>query len=306
MEKFSVLEMGSHTFRAMVCEGENNSFRVILRERRYVGLGNEIDQEGFLTDEGVQKALATLEDLLKSSSLMGAQRHILIATGVIRSIRNRESLLRAINERTDLLPRVLSGEEEAELSLLGASFVLKKESEILVFDIGGGSTELGIKSSHGSLFYSLPLGCLLILREFLGCEREETLWEKMRSKIKRELKERLKSLFPVPPLTLIGTGGTMVSLAALLKGIPLKDVDPEKINGTSLTVDELFRIKELLFGLPLEERARLPGLDRERAGPIMVGLGILLEIMEYFKRENCVVSFGDLMEGVALKYIGEG
>ncbi|MFN3535580.1 MAG: hypothetical protein ACK4WB_09345, partial [Desulfatiglandales bacterium] len=132
------------------------------------------------------------------------------------------------------------------------------------------------------------------------------IWEKMRSKIKRELKERLKSIFPIPSLTLIGTGGTMVSLAALLKGIPLKDVDPEKINGTSLTVNELFRIKELLFGLPLERRARLPGLDRERAGPIMVGLGILLEIMEYFKRENCVVSFGDLMEGVALKYIGEG
>ncbi|MFN3535255.1 MAG: hypothetical protein ACK4WB_07690, partial [Desulfatiglandales bacterium] len=168
MEKFSVLEMGSHTFRAMVCEGEDKGFRVLLRERRYVGLAKEIDQEGFLTDAGVQKALSTLEDLLKISSLMGTQRHILVATGVIRSIRNQKTLLRAINERAGLLPRVLSGEEEAELSLLGASFVLKKESEILVLDIGGGSTELGIKSSHGSFFSSLPLGCLLILREFLG------------------------------------------------------------------------------------------------------------------------------------------
>jgi exopolyphosphatase/pppGpp-phosphohydrolase len=180
---------------------------------------------------------------------------------------------------------------------VGASYSFRDPEDVAVFDIGGGSVEIGIRSKGEEGYISIPFGCLVLLKRFPGCETDQARWNEMREFWAKELRLELQ----VPPKDLkflIGTGGTMVSLAALKRHLHLKDLNPGLITGTELALEELEGMKDRLFLLPLESRGELPGLDPERAAPIMPGIAIVLEILSYFQKEKVVVSFEDLLEGV--------
>lgn len=306
MDRLAILEMGSHTFRYLVCDVDHINFRALQRGRSYVGLAREVSQDKCLTEEGIHKALKTIQGFLLDIEPLGPKDRILVATGVIREIQNRQEFFEKIGVELGLYPRLLEGQEEAELSFLGATYFLGVSQDVAVLDIGGGSTEVGIRVRGELFLYSLPLGCLRLSKDFWGCWTEKGIWEDMRRYVREEIISTLPLTIMDHNLTLVGTGGTVVSLAAMAKGIRLSDVRPECISGTVLSRKTLLDLSELLFGMDLDERANLPGLDSERAGPIMPGIGILLEMMNYFKKESCMVSFEDLLEGVAIEYMRQG
>lgn len=306
MNRIAILEMGSHTFRSLVCDIDDSSFKVLKRGRAYVGLAREVNQDKYLSEKGILKALQTIKELLWDIEPLKPEERILVATGVLRETQNSEDLFGRISREFGLYPKLLEGQKEAELSFLGATYSLRISGDVAVFDIGGGSTEFGIKVKEGLFLYSTPIGCLRLSKKFPGCWTKKEVWEEMRKHIGEVLKVNLPPLNVDEKLCLVGTGGTMVSLAAMSKGIRLSDVRPESISGTVLSKAVLLRLLELLFSMDLDERAKLPGLDSERAGPIMPGIGILLETMNYFKKESCMVSFEDLLEGVAIEYLRQG
>jgi len=297
MSLFGVVELGSHTFRYLVAEYKDGVLVPILRGRSYVGLGKRLQRDGSFGLDAYDASIKAVEEFLNEINSLEPLRLWAIATGVIRDAKDRERFLAHLEKAIGCNISLLEGREEARLSLVGASYSFRDPEDVAVFDIGGGSVEIGIRSKGEEGYISIPFGCLVLLKRFPGCETDQARWNEMREFWAKELRLELQ----VPPKDLkflIGTGGTMVSLAALKRHLHLKDLNPGLITGTELALEELEGMKDRLFLLPLESRGELPGLDPERAAPIMPGIAIVLEILSYFQKEKVVVSFEDLLEGV--------
>ena len=298
MSLYAVVELGSHTFRYLVADWKDNVLVPKARGRSYVGLGKMVKPDGNLDYVAHEASKETLRTFLRDIVPYKPKKIWAIATGIIREAKDRDAFLSSVEKVLGCKVLLLEGKEEARLSFLGATHSLNASDDVVVFDIGGGSTELGIRSRGIEYFISVPFGCLLLLKKFPGCEKDKDKWDEMKEFFSKELKFRLKKEGLKDFRCLIGTGGTMVSLAAFYKQIHLKDVSPGLISGTELSLEVLQSIKESLFELSVERRAELPGLDPERSAAIMPGIAIVLEILGYFQKEKVVVSFEDLLEGV--------
>lgn len=237
-----------------------------------------------------------------------------VATSVVREANNGTVFLDRVKEKTGLDVDVIDGDEEALLALKGVlSCVTVKTGYALVFDIGGGSTEY-ILSDHDIPLYSesLKLGVVHVTETFLKSdplEQEEILdasryaSERLLPFVdnlgKRGLREKL------PPLnndiTLIGTAGTITTLAAMDQG--LDSYDPAKINNYVLISDRVKRLFSSFSSLTISERKGLKALEGGREDLIIAGTLIVLKTMDVFGFERMTVSDGGLLEGVLIDMV---
>jgi exopolyphosphatase/guanosine-5'-triphosphate,3'-diphosphate pyrophosphatase len=204
-----------------------------------------------------------------------------VATSAVRDAENGEAFLGEIEWSYGFATALLSGEEEAAVTLRGVTAGRTLEPGTLIVDIGGGSTEL-IMDGHPT---SLDLGCVRLTERF-GDDVEAA------GEYAREL---------LPELDVhagIGVAGTITSLAALDRG--LVEYDPERVHGHRLGAEAVERLLDRLAALPLEERRRVPGLDPERAPVIVAGAVILREVMRRYRLKEAEVSEHDLLHGAAL------
>jgi exopolyphosphatase/guanosine-5'-triphosphate,3'-diphosphate pyrophosphatase len=199
----------------------------------------------------------------------------------VRDADNGEAFLGEVEWSYGFTTRLLSGDEEAELTYRGVASGRSLDPRTMIVDIGGGSTELILPDKHTSL----DVGCVRLTERF-GEDADAA-------------GAFVGGLLPDRRVdAAIGVAGTVTSLAALDLG--LVDYDPERVHGHLLTaaaVDEQLR---RLASLSLEERRRLPGLEPERAPVIVAGAAILREILRRFGLGSIEASERDLLHGVAL------
>ncbi len=305
MERVAVIELGSFTFRCLVVEVQGEDFLVLFRDRAYVNLAAGLKEgRGELPLAYFRGAISAILKFKARAQDLGCKEIFAIATGVIRSMGGAKKFLDEIKKATNIKPIIITGEKEAQLSLKGALWGLgRRQGSFCVFDIGGGSTELGFWLQGSTYFFTIPLGAVTLTDSYLGDLPSGSDIELARQRVLQEL-----SHFKAPHhQELIGTGGTMISLAALKKGIMIGDITPESINGTRLFGAEIKEYAIKLSNMSLQERAVLPGLNPHRARPILGGIAILGSILEYLGHDQVIVSFFDLMEGAIITYLqGEG
>ncbi len=217
----------------------------------------------------------------------------------MREAQNIAIFLDRIEKETRLPVRIISGLEEARLMAKGVlSLFPSRSGETVIFDMGGGSTEfVFMKEGQMAERLSLPLGVVALTERFLksdppGPDESELLKGHCQNILKKNLtnNDNIKNL--------IGTAGTVTTLAAMVK--KLFDYDPDQINGTVLTKDRLRQLSEEIFALPLDQRAKLAGLEPGRADVIAAGLLLVLEILDHFSQEDLLVSDAGLLEGLIL------
>jgi len=233
---------------------------------------------------------------------------------VVREARNGREFVRRVKEKTGLDVEIIDGDEEALLALKGVlSCITVKTSDALVFDIGGGSTEY-ILSSLGNPVYSesLKLGVVHAAETFLHSDptKEEEI-EKVSNHVVEILKPLLNNLVQnglkkrLPPenidITLIGTAGTITTLAAMDQG--LESYDPSRINNYLLTHDRVKSLLNDIYPLALCERRKLCSLEGGREDLIVAGTVIVLKTMEVFGFREMMVSDGGLLEGVLIDMV---
>lgn len=237
-----------------------------------------------------------------------------VATSVVRESKNGKDFIRRVKETAGLDVDVIDGEEEALLSLKGAlSCIDLKTPDALVFDIGGGSTEY-ILSKHSAPLYSesLKLGVVHATETYLRADppkKEEIerlsshVEEKLGSFIDNLTRKDLRNNLPPgnPSITLVGTAGTITTLAAMDQG--LEEYDPSKINNYILNYDRVKRLFDLLSPLSISERRRFKALEGGREDLIVAGSVIVLKTMELFEFDRMMVSDGGLLEGVMMDII---
>ena len=303
MERLASVDLGSNTLRLLIAEPAVIApIRPIIVERRITRLG-----ENFLPDKTLQlvamdRSIAALEEFAELMALNDVTDYLAGATAVVREATNGGHFLDQVQRKTGLVVRLLSGSEEARLSFLGvASVISSRESSMVIFDIGGGSTELvwkGEGDNRALESSSLPLGVVHLTEAFLQADPPgQEACAQLRGHVSSVLGE--VSLYRELHDTLwVGTAGTVTTLASMWH--ELVEYDRERINGTVLGKTWLADLCATLAGMKLTERRKLTGLEPGREDIILAGGLVTLEMMDFFGFSHFTVSDAGLLEGLFL------
>jgi exopolyphosphatase/guanosine-5'-triphosphate,3'-diphosphate pyrophosphatase len=306
LRRVAALDLGSLTVRLAVAEPTpNGQFRVLLHRREITGLGQGLAATNELAPEGMARTLAALKTFKQAMTAHGVEVYRAVGTQALRQAGNRQLFLDQVKDTLGLAVEVLAPEAEARLSLTGVLTALAPEvltaTDVLVFDVGGGSSEFALmRPGREPIFASLPLG---VLTQSQARPLGDPPLPSMVAALKEELFARLGFFYKgaIRPyqdaeFCLVGTAGAVTTLAALQ--LKLRTYDPNKINNLILTWAQVAALAELLAGLPEAARARLAGIEPAKAGVMVAGALIVLTILTVCRQDFLVVIDTGLLEGV--------
>lgn len=304
--RIAAVDLGSLTVRLAVAEVEEpGKFQVILHRREVTGLGREVVATGRLGQADQDRTLEALRAFAEEMASREVARGQAVATQAVRQAQNGEEFLRAAKELLPVPVRLLAPEEEAHLTLRGVLTALdpkyRDAGPLLVFDVGGGSTEFLLVRPEGEpLFDGLPLGVLTVSRARpLGDPPSPVKVDDLKRELRRALQNfyqpRFGAQLAQPPL-LVGTAGSVTTLAAIAQD--MAEYDPQRINNYILTEQEVAELAALLTALPEKERAELPGLEPAKAGVMVAGALIVQAILAVTGQDHLVAIDAGLLEGV--------
>ena len=310
LPNFAAIDVGSLTVRLAVAASlPGGKFKVLLHRREIAGLGQGLAATGDLAPEGQARTLAALKNFQQVMAAQDVLVYRAVGTQALRQAKNRQVFLGQVRDSLGLTVEVLAPEDEARLSLTGVLSALDPKvlaaPAVLVFDVGGGSSEFAlVRPGRAPVFASLPLGVLTLSQASpLGDppqpSRVAALKDKLAAQLSAFYRERIKPHLPAAP-HLVGTAGAVTTLAAM--HLQLRHYDAHKISHLVLTRPHLDALAELLASLPESERARLAGLEPAKAGVMVAGVLIILSIMEVFGQDSLVVVDAGLIEGVLASF----
>jgi exopolyphosphatase / guanosine-5'-triphosphate,3'-diphosphate pyrophosphatase len=289
-----------------VAEVADGGLKELERGTKVARLGEGVDESGRLSEEAIARVFETLAGYRELIDELQAREVIGVATSAVRDAENGDEFREQLSERFGIEARTISGEEEARLTFLGATFGRKDdEGETLVVDIGGGSTEfvVGEPASEPRFHVSAALGSVRHTERHLHSDpptREElaALAKDVRRTIEAETPAEVRDSVRAG----IAVAGTATSLAAI--DLRLDPYDPERVHGHTLTLDAAERILGELAAKSVEERKQVTGLNPDRAPTIVAGATVLVEAMKAFALNAIEISEADLLHGAALAAAG--
>jgi exopolyphosphatase / guanosine-5'-triphosphate,3'-diphosphate pyrophosphatase len=288
--RVAAVDLGTNTTRLLVADVTDGRLDEVHRETRITRLGEGVDKRRLLPlpIARVRNALADYRRTLES---LGVERTLLVATSAVRDAENGEAFLGEIEWSYGFATRLLSGDEEAELTRRG----VQPAPGTLVLDIGGGSTELIVDDFH----VSLELGSVRHTERFLHADPPEPReLAACAGAVRSLLAERVPEDVRARVAAAIGVAGTVTTLAAL--DLRLPEYDRDRVHGHRVTRDGARTQLERLASLPLAERRELPAIEPERAPVIVAGAVILVETLDHLGLDAIEVSERDILDGAAL------
>ena len=285
--RVAAVDLGTNTTRLLVADVQDGRVSEVHRETRITRLGEGVDARGRLLPVPVARVRNALSDYRRTLERLGAERTLAVATSAVRDAENGEAFLGEVEWSYGFATRLVSGDEEAELTRRG----VEPRPGTLVVDIGGGSTELIVDDVH----VSLDIGAVRYTERFLHTDPPD----------QHELDDCARAVLAVlaehvrlAARSAIGVAGTVTTLAALDLG--LERYDRERVHAHRLSAAGARTQLERLAALPLRERRELPALEPERAPVIVAGAVILVTILDHFGLDEIEVSEHDILDGIAL------
>ena len=295
----AVIGIGSNSVRSLLAEVGGSGFDRLWRDREGTRLFAGLDAAGNLNRDSMDKTISAVRRMASETRQQGAEKLAIFATSAARDASNGREFMSAVEREAGAPVRIVSGEEEAELSFLGASAAVAAERCGMI-DIGGGSTEIAIGTPKGiECAFSCQMGAVRLYRRLL-LERKEDM-EPVEKAAGEILDEHLREYPELEiPDTWVGTGGTFTTLAAMVLGQPW--TDRTNVQGIAITGGEIRDIGEMLAGMKIEERKQLPGMQPSRADIVVHGICILLGVMERLGIGRIIVSEWGNLDGYIRKY----
>jgi exopolyphosphatase / guanosine-5'-triphosphate,3'-diphosphate pyrophosphatase len=296
------IDIGTNTVRLLILQIKpDGNLREIAQVRAITRLGKGMDTEKKILDDRMDETISVLTKFRDECRKFKPLTIRAVATSAVREASNQKDFVLRAKKEAGLKVEVISWEEEADLMIKGALWKLPNiEKGILVFDIGGGSTEFllardrKIISSVGTQLGTIRLTERFISHHPVGVNEYRAL----ETHFRRELKVVKEKLSDFLPEVLVGTAGTVTTLAAIDGDV--YPYDPEAIHGRILTFK---RVEELLEGLKkksLAERSAMRAIEKGREDLIIVGGALVLETMRVFECNLLTVSEHGLREGLVL------
>lgn len=317
---FAALDLGTNNCRLLVAvPGRPGQFRVIDAFSRIVRLGEGLTATGRLGDAAMDRAVEALKvcgDKLRGRSV---KRSRLIATEACRSAANGTEFLARVEREAGLKLEIIDRRTEARLAVSGCGSLVERDTDgVVLFDIGGGSSEIALidlsrqrtprLASHIVSWTSLPLGVVSLAERFGGKIVSSDVFEAMVADVRSHLENfvgrgRLDHVSRTPRFHLLGTSGTVTTLAGI--HLNLERYDRRKVDGLWMTSDEVDRMMARLLSWDFQARVANPCIGADRADLVLAGCAILQAIREVWPSERLRVADRGLREGILTELMAE-
>jgi len=297
--RVAVVDVGTNSTRLLVADVAGGALAEVERMSTVTRLGQGVDAEGRLGDAPIARTLAVIDGYRERIDALGADAAVAVLTSAVRDAANGADFTAAVAGR-GLEARTISGDEEAALTFRGATSERDGDEELVVIDIGGGSTEL--VTGHGAtvdFHVSMQAGVVRLGERHLHTDPPEpdevaALVEDFRATLAAALPDGRAGGVRAG----IAVAGTPTSAAGI--ELALEPYDPSRVHGHVLSLATLEEQLAFLAAMPLERRREVPGLHPDRAPTIVAGVAMLMECLRAFDLQEVEVSEHDLLRGAAL------
>lgn len=305
--RFAALDLGTNNCRLLIATPRGKDLRIIDAFSRIVRLGEGLSQSGVLSDAAMARTMEALKACADKVERRGVTHMRCIATQACRGAKNGQSFLETVKSQTGLSFDIISTEEEARLSVSGCADLLDPAvSAGLIFDIGGGSTEISwvrrLNDAHEvAAWDSLPFGVVSLSEKWGGRELDAKTYAAIVDDVRRAIAKigdpaGMKEIFENNDAHLLGTSGTVTSIAGVHLGLPRYRRD--KVDGLWLTAKEARHTAEKLRKMSFRERANEPCIGEERADLVVCGCAILDALLHEWPAKRIRVADRGLREGI--------
>lgn len=307
-QRIAVVDLGTNSTRLLVAEVIGaGQVGTLVRRSEVTRLGDGVDSNGRLSDAAMQRVYDQLAEYRRLADEHEVGRSIAVATSAVRDADNGPEFERAVRKRFGFDIDIISGDEEAHLTFLGATSRRTKDDPTLVIDVGGGSTELvvGRAGSPPDFHVSTRMGSVRQSERHLAHDPpEDQELQALRHAAAQIVAEGVPADQRQAVIEGIAVAGTATSLAAVDTG--LEPYDHSKVDGYVLELAACERMLAQLASLPLARRREVKGLHPDRAETIVAGAAILIASMGAFGLRSVEVTEDDVMHGAALSALYAG
>ena len=283
------IDIGSNTTRLLAADVRSGRLRELASQRAFTRIGKSLGNGALIPPEKIAETAEVVRTQAAVATEVGAERIVAVATAAIRSAGNRDELVDAVQEAGGMELSVLSGEEEARLSFVGATRTLveRPEGTVAVIDVGGGSSEIAIGEADGKMTWSesFRIGSGFLADSYL---RSDPPSAGELEKVRRHVDGTFEGLEPPPAASAVAVGGTATSLRRLV--------------GAELEHETLERGIRVLSSTPIAEVAERFELDAERVRLLPAGI-LILEAISDLLALPLRIARGGLREGLLLELV---
>jgi len=304
---YAALDLGTNNCRLLIARPNAEGFTVIDAFSRIVRLGEGMSQSGLLSDEAMDRAvgaLAVCGDKLRRRNVSLSRS---VATEACRRAANGRGFVERVREETGIALEIIAPQEEARLAMLGCHKLLEPgDGPAVIFDIGGGSTELVLVDHDGATprirsWWSAPWGVVSLTesegREAIDGKDRLAAYKRMRERARRSFDRFAESLPKERQgIRLLGTSGTVTTLASVHLALP--SYDRRAVDGLHVPVESMQAISSMIAGMDHEERSSLPCIGPDRADLVVAGCAILEAILDIWPARNLGIADRGIREGI--------
>ncbi|MBZ0160844.1 Ppx/GppA phosphatase family protein [Candidatus Methylomirabilis sp.] len=307
MAVYAAIDVGTNTLRLLVADAVSaDRFTILHAEQTIARLGEGLMPSRRLQDAPSRRSLAVLKRFAETARRFKALHVAAVATSAVREASNREEFIAAVLRESGLRLRVIDGNEEARLTLLGVRHGLRLgSSRVLAMDIGGGSTEFILANGEAiEAIVSTGLGVVKLTEAHLKSDPPTPGELKAVEQVVADRASRLRTELPdLEGTALIGTAGTPTTLAAIDLGLTV--YAPDRVDGHRLSMTRTRQLLHALVTRPLAERSKIPPLEPGRADLIVAGTTLVVTVMGVLGYDELMVSDSGLREGILLDLLGQ-
>ena len=300
--RVAAIDVGTNSTRLLVAEEDGNGFRALDRRLVITRLGEGVNERRVLAPQALERTFRAIADYAAVCGEYEVKKLRVTGTSAVRDAHNRDEFFHGVRKLTGTEAELLSGEEEARATFLGALSDLSHDQPVVVVDIGGGSTELIVGRAEPERLVSLDVGCVRMLEKHLESDPPSAgELDALRAEVSAGLDDVAADLAVPPGARMVGVAGTVTQLAALKSGALV--YDPDLTHHSVLSHGDVRRLARRLESLPYEKRKNVRGLEPGRVDVIVAGAEILLCVMEAFDAAEVLVSEKDILDGLVIQLL---
>ncbi len=318
--KYAALDLGTNNCRLLIAEPRDQGFRIVDSFSRIVRLGEGISANNRLGDEAADRAISALRVCWNKLKYHKVEKVRLIATEACRSAENGDAFLQRVTREIGLELEIIDRETEARLAVTGCSSLVEPRSDgVVLFDIGGGSSEIVWMDRRGRrkrnrlggtlrAWDSLPVGVVTLSERFDGKNVTRESFEAMVNEVQRLLavfpkRRELQQALSRGRHHLLGTSGTVTTLAGVHLG--LRRYDRRRVDGMWMSNNDAVAMIEKLLALSYEQRVGHPCIGQDRADLVLPGCAIFEAIRREFSCDQLRVADRGLREGILVELMSK-
>ena len=296
--KIGAIDIGTNSMRLLIADYIDGK---LFNREKFINttrIGQGVDSKAYIREDAIKRNIKALKEFSELAYEKGCEHLYCIGTSALRDSNNKLEFINLAKNEVGIDVEIISGQEESNLGFMGVLQGLEENEDILVIDIGGGSTEFILGGNNGIEFSkSENVGALRMTEKFLNedpiCEEE---FESMKKFISSTINDTLNILKNKEIKAVVGIGGTITSVSAINQ--ELETYSMEKIHGSEINQKALDIILQNLKNMTLSDKKTLKGLQPKRADIITAGVTILNIIMKKLEKQNIIVSEYDNLEGL--------